>query len=506
MPDLLEKLQNRENELAFIIAGDAAKLLEKPLFHYASSGGKFSMPCALCFYNKKINLFYQWTISLEGKKCICWGHSSSTNFIDWMPEPLALVPDHPSDESGCLCGSVLELNGKTLIAYTGISTEKDLCVQQQCIAIGDGCKFEKLAENPVVTSRNIPFIYDKTKFCNPKIVERNGIFYMMCTVTKTDKTGSIVIFSSTDLKNWTFTNSIEEKNFSTAKIWELPEIFRLNETDILMFSYYNTKENKQKGLSKGYCSVYTKKSFDPQMMEFYTKNEENPDFDMRPIDFGIDFYAPTVTELPDGRHIMIAMLQDGPEPYTPENYLWSGIMTIPREIKIKNGKLYQQPIAELNELRINRVCGEIAPKEKTEIEILDGRHFELKIEVSVSETETGSMSLYICKNKTDDKYVEICYDAKKGTLCFDRSRTDFPGKISKKEISVSPMPDGTLSFLCIIDTTSIEIFINEGEASFSNIFYADLHSNGVSVRSSMTVPIMFNYYHLGEPVNLQNTI
>jgi len=502
MPDLLEKLQNRENELAFIIAGDAAKLSEKPLFHYSSSGGKLSMPCALCFYDEKINLFYQWTISLEGKNCICWGHSSSTNLIDWTPEPLALVPDNFSDESGCLCGSVLEFNGKTLIAYTGISIQKDLCVQQQCIAIGNGYKFEKLTENPVVTSRNIPFIYDKTKFCNPKMVEINGIFYMTCTVSKTDKTGSIVIFSSSDLKNWTFCDSIEEKKISSAKIWELPSTFRLNETDILMFSYYNPKENKQKGLSKGFCSVYTKKSFDPQLLDFYTENESDPDSDISIIDSGIDFYAPTVTELPDGRHIMMAMLQNGPEPYTPENYLWSGTMTIPREIRIKNGKLYQMPVKELNELRINRVCGEIAPKEKTEIEILDGRHFELKTELSLSENETGSMSLYLCKNKTGDKYVEICYDAKKGTLFFDRSRTDFPGKISKKEIPVSPMPDGTISFLCIIDTTSIEIFINEGEMSFSNTFYADLHSNGVSVRSSMKVPIIFNYYHLGEPVNL----
>ena len=107
------------------------------------------------------------------------------------------------------------------------------------------------------------------------------------------------------------------------------------------------------------------------------------------------------------------------------------------------------------------------------------------------------MSLYICKK--GNHYVEIRYDAKKGTLLFDRSRTKYPGKKSKKEIPVSPTLSGTICFLCI-DTSSVEIFVNEGEKVFSNTFYAGLELNEVSVRSDMSVPIMFNYYHLGTPV------
>ena len=489
MTDLFEKLQKKENELAFMIAGNPAELIKRPVFHYASPGDRITRPIAILRINDRIHLFYQWHTKLDGKEKICWGHSSSSDFINWNPEPLALVPDHKEDCEGCLSGSVLEHNGSYTIVYTGVTKEKDLEVQNQCIAKGDGIKFQKIEENPIVTSRNIPFIYEKTHFNSPHIWINDEKYFMCCSIKKTDKNGLLVIFSSSNLTDWTFFSFIDEKNHSDVPNWENPVIRRMNSTDFLFYSASCDGEKH---------TFYKKIHFDVQDSNVLSEAESGLISVAEPVDYGLDFHDPIFTELPDGRTVMTGILLAEHKKDNEPEELWSGQLSIPREITFRNGRLYQTPVRELSDVRINRVCGEILPKEETEIEILDGRHFELKTELTVSDTETGSMSLYICKK--DKHYVEIRYDAKKGTLLFDRSRTKYPGKKAKKEIPVSPTLSGTICFLCIIDTSSVEIFINDGEKVFSNTFCASPELNEVSVRSDMSVPIMFNYYHLGTPV------
>lgn len=491
MTDLFEKLQKKENELAFMIAGNPAEIIKRPVFHYASPGDRMTKLVSLLRINDRIHLFYQWHTKLDGREKICWGHSSSTDFFNWTPEPLALVPDHKEDCEGCLSGSVLEVNGSYTIVYTGVTKEKDLEVQNQCIAKGDGFKFQKIEENPVVTSRNIPFIYEKTHFNSPLIWISDEKYFMCCSIKKTDKNGLLVIFSSANLTDWSYFSFIEEKNHSDVPCWENPVIRHMNSSDFL---FYTASCNGEKQ------TFYKKILFDVQDSNLISEDSSSVTA-AEPVDCGLDFHDPVFTELPDGRTVMAGILLAEYEKDNEPEELWSGLLSIPREITFRNGKIYQTPVRELSDVRINRVCGEILPKEETEIEILDGRHFELKTELKVSETETGSMSLYICKK--GNHYVEIRYDAKKGTLLFDRSRTKYPGKISKKEIPVSPTLSGTICFLCIIDTSSVEIFVNEGEKVFSNTFYAGLELNEVSVRSDMSVPIMFNYYHLGTPVTPQ---
>ncbi|MEI5579569.1 hypothetical protein WB472_48445, partial [Streptomyces brasiliscabiei] len=68
---------------------------------------------------------------------------------------------------------------------------------------------------------------------------------------------------------------------------------------------------------------------------------ENSDFTM--LDLGMDFYAAQTMQDSSGRRIMIAWMQNWDSYNTPKNYLWSGMMTFPRELKIENGKLIQTP-------------------------------------------------------------------------------------------------------------------------------------------------------------------
>lgn len=71
---------------------------------------------------------------------------------------------------------------------------------------------------------------------------------------------------------------------------------------------------------------------------------------------GFDFYAPQTFEDAKGRRLLIGWMgmPDADEEYTnptakEEN--WQHCLTVPREVTMKNGMLYQWPVEELNTLR-----------------------------------------------------------------------------------------------------------------------------------------------------------
>ena len=67
----------------------------------------------------------------------------------------------------------------------------------------------------------------------------------------------------------------------------------------------------------------------------------------------MDFYAPQTVETADGRRVMVGWLQSWDNYLTPEEFEWSGMMAVPRELKLKSGKLIQNPVRELENYRRN---------------------------------------------------------------------------------------------------------------------------------------------------------
>ena len=72
------------------------------------------------------------------------------------------------------------------------------------------------------------------------------------------------------------------------------------------------------------------------------------------VDSGIDFYAPQTVLTPDGRRVMIAWMQNWDScSIREEGSPWAGQMTLPREVFIKDGRLWQRPSKEFLSLRKN---------------------------------------------------------------------------------------------------------------------------------------------------------
>lgn len=65
------------------------------------------------------------------------------------------------------------------------------------------------------------------------------------------------------------------------------------------------------------------------------------------LDYGIDFYAPQTLRTSDGRRVMIAWMQTWDVETYPEDFEWHGMMTFPRELRLFQGKIFQNPVKEI---------------------------------------------------------------------------------------------------------------------------------------------------------------
>ena len=330
MSEMLEKARNYE---AGKLAGtDPAT---RPLFHIAAPAGWINDPNGFSVYDGRIHLFYQYNPYAREWGPMHWGHSVSTDMIHWEQLPAALAPDQEYDKIGCFSGSAIEADGKHVLVYTGVTKVKmedqsEQERQNQCIAFGDGKDYVKYEKNPVVTGDMLPENCSRIDFRDPKIWKENDTYYLIVGSKDNQQIGQVVLCSSKDLKEWKFETILASNE--TGKIgtmWECPDFFPLGDKRVLICSPQNMKAEKYE-FHNGHNSVYFAGDYDSETHSFVKKEPH-------PLDYGMDFYAPQTTELPDGRRIMIAWMKSWDACVIPDSQDWQGMMTLPRELELKDG-------------------------------------------------------------------------------------------------------------------------------------------------------------------------
>ena len=129
-------------------AFDEIPVGDRPLFHLTPIVGLMNVSNGFCYYKGEYHLFYQYHPYSTIWGPMHWGHAKSRDLLHWTYLPAALAPDTDADAGGCFSGSALPLDdGRLMLMYTGVQPagtgHREL--QTQCVAIGDGVDFTKLA-------------------------------------------------------------------------------------------------------------------------------------------------------------------------------------------------------------------------------------------------------------------------------------------------------------------------------------------------------------------------
>ena len=216
---------------------------------------------------------------------------------------------------------------------------------------------------------------------------------------------------------------------------------------------------------------------------------------MQPLDSGIDFYAPQTMKAPDGRRIMIAWMQAwSNSKFVPDGVKYFGQMTVPRELTLKDNRLIQKPVRELEAYRSGRICHEkVKITEETSLEGVSGRVIDMTVKLKADDN-FREFSMKVAQN--EDYYTSVFYDIRRKVLCVDRSHSGYLYDIMhRREISVEPV-DGMITLRCLMDRFSLEIFINDGRQTASFTLYTPQNAEGITFAAEGEAEISVEKYTL----------
>lgn len=455
---------------------------ELPEFHVAPQVGWINDPNGFSYYDGMVHLFYQFHPYSKEWGPMHWGHCVSSDLIKWEYYPVALAPDMKYDMDGCFSGSAIETDEGHMLVYTGVTHEendgKKNEYQNQCVALGDGKSYKKIENNPVINGEIMPQNFSREHFRDPKVWKEDDGYYLVAGNKTNDGKPQVVLFHSKDMYDWRYVSVLaEDVTGKYGTMWECPDFFEINGQYILIASPQDMCADDE--FHNGNNSVYFIGNYDRDMHKFdYNK--------VYALDDGIDFYAPQTTLMPDGRRVMIGWMQSWDSNIRPFKQKWSCMMTVPREIKLIDGRIIQNPVREIKKYytdSINYV--EQTVEGECSFQKINGRVLDMTVEIK--DGDYDEFKINFAKN---DKFSSsIIYDKSKNEIEINRLYSGMNrDTIGTRKVKVR-YPKQSLKLRVILDKYSVEIFVNDGSQVLSMTYYTPVEADEISFECNNTAVI-----------------
>ena len=429
-------------------------------YHVQPMTGLSSDPNGFALHRGVWHLCYQWCPwgAVHGLKY--WYHVTSGDLVHWENAGIGLKPDCYYDNRGVHSGSAISEGEELYFFYTGNHRDDDWTrTPYTCAAVLGADGKPKKLEKPLFGPR--PDYSEHQR--DPKIVwnGEKGKYYIFIGAQTADLRGCVLIYESEKLlSGWKFAGQLKVPGYERfGGMWECPYIVNISGKDVLIFSPQYTKL-PERGESTNH-NVYMIGRMDYDTLTF------TPEGTYHYLDFGFDFYAAQGAANvgdPD-RAILIGWIGLPDNHYPTEEEDWEGSMSLPRELRIKGGKLIQTPVPAVEGLR----GAEIAP---------DGKLPEA-CELAIDVPE-GDFALSLFTKADGTGGLTLKYDAKAGKCAVDK--TGMERRFNEKVGESLEVPLERLSSLRVfIDRSSTEIFFNDGEATFTCHTYPTERERGFTV-------------------------
>lgn len=407
----------------------------RPTYHHTPTYGWMNDPNGMFYKDGVYHLYYQWNPYGSQWENMTWGHSSSRDLIHWEAQPTAIEADALGTIFSGSC-VVDKKNDRVVAFYTSAGQNQ---VQSMAVSKDNGVTFQKNPTNPILTS-NDPDFRDPKAFWNPEIQKWNLILAVGQEMR---------IYSSSNLKDWTYESSFGKGYGNHDGVWECPDLMKLQVRGT----------DKQKWML--ICNINPGGPFGGSATQYFVGEFDGKKFtcehkDTRWMDYGKDHYA-TVTfdNAPDGRRIALAWMSNWQYANQVPTQQFRSANSVPRDLNLfeYKGETYCSvtPSMELLALRGKKVK---KPTQTCEI-VVDTKG---KTEIELSNTK--------------GEKVIMNYDAQNHTFSMDRNKS---GDTSFSEafpfVTVAPTYGDIHQLRIFIDNCSIEAFDAEGKMAMTNLVF-----------------------------------
>lgn len=447
-------IADAEQEL--LVKRDALNLRWYPRYHLAARAGWMNDPNGLVWFDGWYHAFYQHHPYSTQWGPMHWGHARSQDLVHWEHLPVAIAPEGPEDKDGCFSGSAV-VDGDTLaLIYTGHkfhgdADNEDTLYQVQCLATSqDGIHFTR--QGIVVDTP--PGVHH---FRDPK-VWREGESWYMIVGARAGETGQVRLYRSADLRQWQEEGVLDEAEAGMGFMWECPDFFTLGDKRVLMFSPQGIAAHGFKNRNL-FQSGYLLGDWQPGQ-PFVRAGE------FVEMDHGHDFYAPQSFLTPDGRRIVIGWLDMWESPLPEQQDGWAGMLSLPRELNLSaDNRVQMRPAKEVKNLRQSWYPWPVSTLNNQQISVAENAGaMEVVLNWKGAESDAEQYGLSLGDG------LRIYVDAQMQRLVLER-RYPQHGLCGTRSVPLTL--DHDLHLRVFIDSSSVEVFVNDGEACLSSRIYPD---------------------------------
>ncbi|MCZ5621122.1 glycoside hydrolase family 32 protein [Escherichia coli] len=445
-----------------------------PIFHLAPPAGWMNDPNGLIYFNGRYHAFFQHHPASAYQGPMHWGHATSTDMLHWQHEPVALAPGDKYDRDGCFSGSAVDDDGVLSLIYTGHICLEDrgndsIIREVQCLATShDGIHFEK--QGCVLTPPE-----GIMHFRDPKVWHEEGSWWMVIGARDASDNGQVLLYRGTSLRDWHLEHVLAHSAAGKSYMWECPDFFRCGNFHWLMFSPqgmppsgYRFRNLFQSGVLAG--------SWKPGSVFALKGGFEE-------LDYGHDFYAPQSMLAEDGRRIIMAWMNMWDSPVPTRSEAWAGCLTLPREVFERDTRLCQRPVREVESLR--RKCQPLSPVRLQGLQLLTENVQAAELLVTWHTVDSHAEHYGVRLGDGLRLYV----DNQAGRLVLWRY---YPEEGLDGYRSVELPDTEYLTLRIFLDRSSVEVFVNDGEATLSSRIYPQADSRQLSLYAAHGDAILTN--------------
>lgn len=404
--------------------------------HLMPPTGFLNDPNGLCYFQGLWHVFFQYAPFSPQGGLKCWGHYTSPDLLHWTYWGVPLLPDQPFDCHGEYSGSAIVREGVLHLFFSGnlfLEGNPPRAFSVIHVTSEDGFHF---SSKKVVLS---PEDYPKQCSCqirDPKVWQDGNSYRMVIGAQTPHQTGALLFYHSQDLENWQF-DRLLQPDIPFGYMWECPDVFSVVDSAYLSVSPQGVDAEPDR-----YANIF---------QSVWTPLVEPSAFRYTEWDKGFDFYAPQTFEAPDGRRILYGWMgMDALGGYTnpTTEWGWQHALTLPRVITEKDGTLCQFPVEELQQLR------------RDPCPIEPAGPLPLPLELSLNNPENLPFIMDLGPG------LHFAFEPERQTMKLYFTDSSGFGRTERHTKAAT-----CRCMQAWIDTSSVEIFANDGKEVFTTRFY-----------------------------------
>ncbi|HKT87469.1 MAG TPA: glycoside hydrolase family 32 protein [Candidatus Sulfotelmatobacter sp.] len=451
--------KDKNSDLCRKLASDPLR----PQYHLLPSHNWMNDPNGPIFYQGRYHMFHQYNPNAAVWGNMHWAHATSPDMIHWKHEPAALAPTPGGpDRDGVFSGSAVLDHGKPTVIYTGVAPPRNdsevtlrdgvhTWRETQCLAVAEDDDLRKWKKLPLPVIAAPPPGMEVLGFRDPCLWREGDRWMLILGSGIRGKGGAILLYSSPDLRRWTYLHPLVEGSPSgksamnpvdTGDMWECPDFFPLRDKYVLLISTMGKVHWK--------VGAYSSQRFTPEKEGI--------------VDWGSYYAAKTMIDR-DGNRVLWGWIPET----RPDRELiaasWAGVMSLPRVLSLNAGGELQTEVAPAaRQLRIPsaHIDEKTSASERQKIlEAFRIRNLAAEFDLQIRPHDAG----FALALQSDDgkSFAKIACSMKSGT------RELHIGEIVTP---ISGTADSPVRLHAFLDGSVLEVFANGTTAATARVYHA----------------------------------